>query len=191
MGKVIGIDFGTTFSVIAHVNEHGQPEIIPNLESERITPSVILFEDNLVPVGKIAKQSARAVPEQIVEFVKREMGKSKVKQFKFKSVPDRTTLSRRYKQLAPRIEQFITYLGDLGVSLDTQTPRDVVYEDKSLSKAQGSVWHQKDRKANHIPEGLRALDTDASWLTSKYCGWVYGYGLHLTTTALNVSLINI
>lgn len=45
-----------------------------------------------------------------------------VKQFKFKSVPDRTTLSRRYKQLAPRIEQFIAYLGDLGVSLDTQTP---------------------------------------------------------------------
>lgn len=106
-----------------------------------------------------------------------------VKQFKFKSVPDRTTLSRRYKQLAPRIEQFIAYLGDLGVSLDTQTPRDVVYEDKSLYKAQGSVWHQKDRKANHIPEGLRALDTDASWSTSKYCGWVYGYGLHLTTTA--------
>ncbi len=82
MGKVIGIDFGTTFSVIAHVNEHGQPEIIPNLESERITPSVILFEDNLVTVGKIAKQSARAVPEQIVEFVKREMGKSKAEFFR-------------------------------------------------------------------------------------------------------------
>ncbi|MXV78912.1 Hsp70 family protein [Candidatus Poribacteria bacterium] len=82
MGKVIGIDFGTTFSVIAHVNEHGQPEIIPNLESERITPSVIMFEDNLVTVGKIAKQSARAVPEQIVEFVKREMGKSKVEFFR-------------------------------------------------------------------------------------------------------------
>lgn len=82
MGKVIGIDFGTTFSVIAHVNEHGQPEIIPNLESDRITPSVIMFEDNLVTVGKIAKQSARAVPEQIVEFVKREMGKSKVEFFR-------------------------------------------------------------------------------------------------------------
>ncbi len=77
MGKVVGIDLGTTFSVIAHVNEHGQPEIIPNLESERITPSVVMFEDALVTVGKIAKQNARAVPEQIVEFIKREMGKSK------------------------------------------------------------------------------------------------------------------
>ena len=82
MGKVVGIDLGTTFSAIAHVNEHGQPEIIPNAETERITPSVILFEDDLVTVGKIAKQNARAVPEQIVEFVKREMGKSKEEFFR-------------------------------------------------------------------------------------------------------------
>lgn len=82
MGKVVGIDLGTTFSVIAHINAHGQPEIIPNLESDRITPSVVMFEDNLVTVGKIAKQNARAVPEQIVEFVKREMGKSKTEFFR-------------------------------------------------------------------------------------------------------------
>ena len=77
MGKVVGIDLGTTFSAIAHVNEHGQEEIIPNAESDRITPSVIMFEDDLVTVGKIAKQNASAVPEQIVEFVKREIGTSK------------------------------------------------------------------------------------------------------------------
>ncbi|RKU06617.1 hypothetical protein C6501_18530, partial [Candidatus Poribacteria bacterium] len=91
-----------------------------------------------------------------------------VKRLKFKSTPSRTTLSRRYKQLASVLEQFVAYLGDLGISLDTDTPRDVVFEDKSLYKAQGSVWHQKDRKENHIPEGLRNLDTDASWSTSKY-----------------------
>ena len=77
MGKVVGIDLGTTFSTVAHVDEYGQPEIIPNTESDRITPSVIMFEDDLVTIGKIAKQNARAVPEQIVEFAKREMGKSK------------------------------------------------------------------------------------------------------------------
>ena len=82
MGKVVGIDLGTTFSAIAHVNEHGQPEIIPNAESDRITPSVIMFEDDLVTVGKIAKQNAVAVPEQIVEFIKREMGKSKEEYFR-------------------------------------------------------------------------------------------------------------
>ena len=82
MGKVVGIDLGTTFSAIAHVNEHAQAEIIPNAESDRITPSVIMFEDDLVTVGKVAKQNASAVPEQIVEFVKREMGKSKEEFFR-------------------------------------------------------------------------------------------------------------
>ena len=82
MGKVVGIDLGTTFSAIAHVNEHAQEEIIPNAESDRITSSVIMFEDDLVTVGKIAKQNASAVPEQIVEFVKRDMGKSKEEFFR-------------------------------------------------------------------------------------------------------------
>ena len=77
MGKVVGIDLGTTFSAIAHINDHGQEEIIPNNESDRITPSVIMFEEDLITVGKIAKQNASAVPEDIVEFVKREIGKSK------------------------------------------------------------------------------------------------------------------
>ena len=77
MGKVVGIDLGTTFSAIAHVNEHAQPEIVPNAESDRITPSVIMFEDDRITVGKVAKQNSSAVPEHIVEFVKREMGKSK------------------------------------------------------------------------------------------------------------------
>ena len=96
------------------------------------------------------------------------------------TVPSRVTLSRRYKQLTPRLE---AYVGDVGVDLDMETPPDAVYQDKSLYKAKGSVWHQKDRKANIIPDGLRNLDTDASWSTNKYRGWVYGYGLHLTTTA--------
>jgi len=58
MGKIVGIDLGTTFSVIAHVNEYGHPEIIPNAESDRLTPSVIEFVADSVIVGKIAKQNA-------------------------------------------------------------------------------------------------------------------------------------
>ena len=77
MGKVVGIDLGTTFSAIAHVDDHAQEVIVPNAETTRITPSVIMFEDDSITVGDVAKQNAVAVPEQIVEFVKREMGKSK------------------------------------------------------------------------------------------------------------------
>ena len=70
----VGIDLGTTFSAIAHVNQHGVPEILPNAEGHRITPSVILFEDDDVIVGDYAKQAAVVYPEQVVEFVKRHMG---------------------------------------------------------------------------------------------------------------------
>jgi molecular chaperone DnaK len=75
--KVVGIDLGTTFSSIAHIDAYGKPQIIPNAESERITPSVILFDGENAIVGTLAKQNAVAEPEQVVDFIKREMGKSK------------------------------------------------------------------------------------------------------------------
>jgi molecular chaperone DnaK len=75
--KAIGIDLGTTFSVVAHIDKYGKPQIIPNSESERITPSVILFESQSAIVGTIAKNHSVAEPERIVDFVKREMGKPK------------------------------------------------------------------------------------------------------------------
>jgi molecular chaperone DnaK len=75
--KAIGIDLGTTFSAVAHIDAYGKPQIIPNAESERITPSVILFDGTNVVVGSVAKNNAVAEPEKIVDFVKREMGKPK------------------------------------------------------------------------------------------------------------------
>jgi molecular chaperone DnaK len=75
--KVVGIDLGTTFSAIAHIDAYGKPQIIPNAETERITPSVIFFDGQNVIVGTVAKNNAVAEPEKIVDFVKREMGKPK------------------------------------------------------------------------------------------------------------------
>ncbi|MDB6147889.1 MAG: dnaK 2, partial [Spartobacteria bacterium] len=75
--KAIGIDLGTTFSAVAHIDAYGKPQIIPNSESERITPSVILFDSTSVVVGTVARNSAVVEPEKIVDFVKREMGKPK------------------------------------------------------------------------------------------------------------------
>ena len=75
--KAIGIDLGTTFSAVAHIDPYGKPQIIPNCESERITPSVILFDGNNAVVGTLAKSSSVSEPEKIVDFVKREMGKPK------------------------------------------------------------------------------------------------------------------
>jgi molecular chaperone DnaK len=75
--KAVGIDLGTTFSAMAHIDAYGKPQIIPNAESERITPSVILFDGQTAIVGTMAKQNSVAEPEKIVDFIKREMGKGK------------------------------------------------------------------------------------------------------------------
>ena len=55
--KAIGIDLGTTFCAVAHIDAYGKPQIIPNAESERITPSVILFDGTNAIVGTLAKQN--------------------------------------------------------------------------------------------------------------------------------------
>ncbi|MEP6670069.1 MAG: Hsp70 family protein [Chthoniobacter sp.] len=77
--KAIGIDLGTSFCAVAHVDDFGKPQIIPNFEGERTTPAVILFDDANVIVGTRAMQNAVAEPEKTVNFVKREMGKSKAR----------------------------------------------------------------------------------------------------------------
>lgn len=75
MSKIVGIDLGTTFSAIAHINENGVPELIPNEEGDRLTPSVIFYDEGEFVVGEYAKQNALAEPENTVEFIKREMGR--------------------------------------------------------------------------------------------------------------------
>ncbi len=72
--RVYGIDLGTTYSAIAYVDEHGKPVIVPNQESERITPSVALFDGESVIVGNTAKESAKVEPHRVVSRVKQHMG---------------------------------------------------------------------------------------------------------------------
>lgn len=72
--RVFGIDLGTTYSAIAYVDEHGKPVIVPNQESERITPSVVLFDNDSVIVGNTAKESAKVEPHRVVSRVKQHMG---------------------------------------------------------------------------------------------------------------------
>jgi len=74
MGKVIGIDLGTTFSAVAYVNSSGKPEIIPNRDGDRIMPSVVFFDNDEPIVGVSAKNSSVLEPLNVVQFVKRQMG---------------------------------------------------------------------------------------------------------------------
>lgn len=100
----------------------------------------------------------------------------------WETIPERSTISRRYKALYPVVQAFSAFLGQHSDALGSEMSTKHLNEDQSLFKAEGSVWHQSDRVAGRIPEKLRNLDTDATWKKSAYHGWVYGYGLHLTTT---------
>lgn len=75
MNTVFGIDLGTTYSCISHVDEFGKPVIIHNNEGEMTTPSVVYFEspDNVV-VGRTAREHSDIFPDRVVACVKRGMG---------------------------------------------------------------------------------------------------------------------
>lgn len=80
MSRAVGIDLGTTYSAVAILRDTGEPEVLANRDGENITPSVVLFQafdgrDEPL-VGTMAKHSAASAPEDVVQFVKRNMGDS-------------------------------------------------------------------------------------------------------------------
>src|SRR5260370_33437104 len=94
MAKIIGIDLGTTNSVVAAM-EGGEPKVIPNEEGGRTTPSVVAFTasgERLV--GQVAKRQAITNPENTIYSIKRFMGrrydeiKEELKMVPFKVEPE-------------------------------------------------------------------------------------------------------
>ena len=76
MAKAVGIDLGTTNSVVAFL-EAGEPVVIPNSEGARTTPSVVAFSKaGEVLVGEVAKRQAITNPDRTFRSIKREMGTS-------------------------------------------------------------------------------------------------------------------
>src|SRR5881227_3372690 len=75
MARAVGIDLGTTNSVVA-VLEGGEPTVIPNAEGQRITPSVVGFAKTggEILVGEVAKRQAITNPDRTVRSIKRHMG---------------------------------------------------------------------------------------------------------------------
>ncbi len=70
----LGLDLGTTFSVVAQVNEAGLPVVLPNTEGSPTTPSVALFDGEQVFVGAVAREALATEPDNVVQLVKRHMG---------------------------------------------------------------------------------------------------------------------
>jgi molecular chaperone DnaK len=111
MAKAVGIDLGTTNSVVAATMEGGQAEVIPNAEGGRLTPSVVAFtEDGQRLVGQVAKRQAILNPEATVYSAKRFIGRrwgevdeeSKIVSYKVVKGPnDAVRFEIRGKQYAP------------------------------------------------------------------------------------------
>jgi molecular chaperone DnaK len=77
MGNIVGIDLGTTFSSLAMLNAIGKPEIVPNTDGDRLTPSAIFFDEenpDVVRVGIEALNSRYLNPARSVRWIKRHMG---------------------------------------------------------------------------------------------------------------------
>ena len=77
MSTIAGIDLGTTFSALARLNGIGRPEIVPNSEGERITPSAVYFEEEdagSIRVGLEAVNCRQLNPDRAVRWIKRHMG---------------------------------------------------------------------------------------------------------------------
>jgi len=77
MANIVGIDLGTTFSALAMLNAIGKPEIVPNADGERLTPSAIFFDEEnseVIRVGIEAINSRHLNSARSVRWVKRHMG---------------------------------------------------------------------------------------------------------------------
>lgn len=72
----IGIDLGTTFSVVAYLDTNGHPQTLSNSDGDLTTPSVVLLEDGEPVVGKEAVKASTMEPHSVAQFMKRDIGKS-------------------------------------------------------------------------------------------------------------------
>ena len=70
----VGIDLGTTFSVLAHLDADGRPRTIVNEEGELITPSAVFFDRDAPIVGREALRAGELEPQRLARFAKREVG---------------------------------------------------------------------------------------------------------------------
>ncbi len=70
----VGIDLGTTFSAVSYLDNSRRPNLVINSEGDRVTPSVVLFDETSVVIGKEALKAAALEPDRVASHVKRDIG---------------------------------------------------------------------------------------------------------------------
>ena len=108
MGKAVGIDLGTTNSVVA-VLEGGEPTVVANAEGNRTTPSIVAFKGEEVLVGELAKRQAITNPDNTIRSIKREIGTSWKQKFEGNEYTPQEISARILQKLKRDAE---SYLGE-------------------------------------------------------------------------------
>ena len=147
MGKVIGIDLGTTNSAMA-VLEGGEPTVIPNSEGGRTTPSVVAFSKSGERlVGSVARRQAVTNPENTVFSIKRFMGR------KYGDVAEEMTIVPYHVQAGPNGDAVVEIGGK------TYTPPEIsaMILQKLKRDAEEYLGEQGQRGGHHRPGVLQRL----------------------------------
>ena len=108
MGKAVGIDLGTTNSVVA-ILEGGEPAVVANAEGNRTTPSIVAFKGEEVLVGELAKRQAITNPDNTIRSIKREIGTSWKQKFEGNEYTPQEISARILQKLKRDAE---AYLGE-------------------------------------------------------------------------------
>ncbi len=108
MGKAVGIDLGTTNSVVA-VLEGGEPSVVANAEGNRTTPSIVAFKGDETLVGELAKRQAITNPDNTIRSIKRHIGTNWKETFEGKEYTPQEISARILQKLKTDAE---SYLGE-------------------------------------------------------------------------------
>ena len=160
MGKIIGIDLGTTNSVVA-VMEGGEPVVITNSEGGRTTPSVVAFgKDGDRLVGQVAKRQAVTNPENTLYSIKRFMGR------KFDEIPG------EIKQVPYKVEKASN--GDVRINADGKQYSPPEIAAMVLQKLKQSAEDYLGSKVEQAVITVPAYFNDAQRQATKDAGKVAG-----------------
>ncbi|MBR3576916.1 MAG: Hsp70 family protein, partial [Clostridia bacterium] len=136
MGKIIGIDLGTTNSCVA-VMEGGEAVVIPNPEGARTTPSVVAFtKSNERLIGQVAKRQAVANPDRTILSIKRDMGTDRKVTIDDKSYSPQEISAMILQKLKTDAE---AYLGDVVTEAVITVPAYFTDAQRQATKDAGQI----------------------------------------------------
>jgi len=141
MSRIVGIDLGTTNSLVAYVDDKtGLPRVIPDRDGQVLLPSIVSFTRDGVLVGTAAKRQLVRRPQSTVYSVKRLMGRGAADILRLEQVRNRLPAGgRRIRTLGPPNRNPIVETASFDVSGNSPSERDRGFESRSLRRGVSQI----------------------------------------------------